>query len=65
MLDVGLRHDFNKHGTLMREQTATIFWTFAGLIAISATTLAVAKSGRNSADYVFTHFESNSGWPEG
>jgi amino acid transporter len=42
-----------------------VFWTFAGVIAILVTTLAVAKGGRRSASYVFGHFESNSGWPDG
>lgn len=29
------------------------------------TVLVLAKNGRHSASYVFTHFESNSGWPDG
>jgi amino acid permease (GABA permease) len=45
--------------------TAAIFWTFAGVIAITVTVLALAKNGRHSAEYVFTHFESSSGWPDG
>ncbi|KAH6898107.1 amino acid/polyamine transporter I [Thelonectria olida] len=45
--------------------TAAIYWTFAGLIAIVVTVLVMAKHGRHSAKYVFTHFESNSGWPDG
>ncbi|SPO07113.1 related to GABA permease [Cephalotrichum gorgonifer] len=45
--------------------TATIFWTFAGVIAILISTLVLAKGGRHSAKYVFTHFETNSGWPDG
>ncbi|KAG7420058.1 amino acid/polyamine transporter I [Fusarium sp. MPI-SDFR-AT-0072] len=45
--------------------TAAIFWTFAGLIAIIATILAIAKNGRRDANWVFTHFEDNSGWPKG
>lgn len=45
--------------------TAAIFWTFAGVFAIIITILVMAKGGRRSADYVFTHFESNSGWPDG
>lgn len=46
-------------------ETAAIFWTFAGVIAIMISVLAVAKNGRHSAKYVFTHFESNSGWTPG
>jgi amino acid transporter len=42
-----------------------VFWTFAGVIAILITILAVAKEGRRSASYVFGHFEANSGWPDG
>jgi len=45
--------------------TAAIFWTFAGVIAILICTLAIAKHGRHSAKYVFTHFEASSGWPDG
>ncbi|KAM0323047.1 hypothetical protein ACHAQA_009146 [Verticillium albo-atrum] len=45
--------------------TAAIFWTFAGIIAITVTILVTAKNGRNDAEFVFTHFESNSGWPDG
>lgn len=46
-------------------KTAAIFWTFAGLIAIVCVILAVAKEGRHDAKWVFTHFESSSGWPDG
>lgn len=46
-------------------QTAAIFWTFAGVIAIVVAVLVVAKNGRHDAAYVFTHFEANSGWPKG
>ncbi|KAJ6788384.1 hypothetical protein PWT90_04644 [Aphanocladium album] len=45
--------------------TAAIFWTFAGVIAITITVLVMAKAGRNSASYVFGHFETESGWPKG
>ncbi|KAM5376262.1 hypothetical protein ACJZ2D_005633 [Fusarium nematophilum] len=45
--------------------TAAIFWTFAGVIAIVAAVLALAKEGRRSASWVFTHFEDNSGWTPG
>ncbi|KAH7014724.1 polyamine transporter TPO5 [Ilyonectria destructans] len=45
--------------------TAAIFWTFAGVIAIIVAVLATAKDGHRSAEYVFTYFESNSGWPDG
>jgi hypothetical protein len=46
-------------------QTFAIFWTFAGVIAIVVTTLVLAKNGRHDAKYVFTYFESNSGWTPG
>lgn len=42
-----------------------MFWTFAGILAILITVLAVAKEGRRSAEYAFTHFEPTSGWPAG
>lgn len=45
--------------------TAAIFWTFAGVLAIIVTILAMAKNGRHSAKYVFTSFEPSSGWPDG
>ncbi|EFQ27312.1 amino acid permease [Colletotrichum graminicola] len=45
--------------------TAAIFWTFAGLLAIVIAVLVVAKNGRHDATYVFTHFEANSGWTPG
>ncbi|KAK2601980.1 hypothetical protein QQS21_004493 [Conoideocrella luteorostrata] len=45
--------------------TAAIFWTFAGVIAIMVCVLAIAANGRHDAAWVFTHFENNSGWPDG
>lgn len=45
--------------------TAAIFWTFAGVIAIMVCILAIAAEGRRDAKWVFTHFENNSGWPDG
>ncbi|UPK99994.1 hypothetical protein LCI18_010929 [Fusarium solani-melongenae] len=45
--------------------TAAIFWTFAGVIAIIITVLVMAKDGRRDAKWVFTHFENNSGWTDG
>ncbi|KAI2602189.1 amino acid transporter [Hypoxylon sp. NC1633] len=45
--------------------TFAIFWTFAGVIAIMACVLTIAKEGRRDASYVFTHFEVNSGWTPG
>lgn len=45
--------------------TAAIFWTFAGVIAIMITILVMARNGRHDAKYVFTHFEVSSGWPKG
>lgn len=46
-------------------ETGAIFWTFAGVIAIMVSVLAIAKNGRHDAKYVFTHFETSSGWPNG
>ena len=46
-------------------KTAAIFWTFAGVIAMMVTILAIAKNGRHDAKYVFGHFENSSGWPDG
>ncbi|OTA68076.1 amino acid transporter [Hypoxylon sp. EC38] len=45
--------------------TFAIFWTFAGVIAIMCCVLAIAKEGRHDAKWVFTHFETNSGWTPG
>ncbi|KKA29902.1 hypothetical protein TD95_001493 [Thielaviopsis punctulata] len=45
--------------------TAAIYWTFAGTFAIAICVLVLAKEGRHSAKYVFTHFETNSGWVPG
>ncbi|KAK7733026.1 hypothetical protein SLS53_008355 [Cytospora paraplurivora] len=45
--------------------TAAIFWTFAGTIAIVVCILALAKEGRHSGEYVFTSFEPRSGWVPG
>ncbi|KAI1770042.1 amino acid transporter [Hypoxylon cercidicola] len=45
--------------------TFAVFWTFAGVIAIIACVLAIAKEGRRDAAFVFTHFEVNSGWTPG
>ncbi|KAL2142042.1 hypothetical protein VTI28DRAFT_1612 [Corynascus sepedonium] len=45
--------------------TFAIFWTFAGLLAILITILAVAKEGRRSADFALGGFEVTSGWPAG
>lgn len=45
--------------------TAAIFWTFAGVLAIIITILVMAKNGRRDAHYVFTTFEPRSGWPAG
>jgi amino acid transporter len=45
--------------------TAAIFWTFAGVIAMVICVLAIANEGRRSASFVFTHFETNSGWTPG
>ncbi|KAK3303907.1 amino acid/polyamine transporter I [Chaetomium strumarium] len=45
--------------------TFAIFWTFAGLLAILITVLAVAKEGRRSAKFAFGDFEPTSGWPAG
>ncbi|KAK4662384.1 uncharacterized protein QC763_700110 [Podospora pseudopauciseta] len=53
----------NRHLPLL--DTFAVFWTFAGILAILITVLAVAKEGRRSAEYAFTHFEPTSGWPAG
>ncbi|CAJ2507096.1 Uu.00g082820.m01.CDS01 [Anthostomella pinea] len=45
--------------------TFAIFWTLAGVIAILVCVLAIAKNGRRDAEFVFTHFEVNSGWTPG
>ncbi|KAI1133970.1 amino acid transporter [Hypoxylon sp. FL0543] len=45
--------------------TFAIFWTFAGVIAMMCCVLAIAKEGRRDAEWVFTHFEANSGWTPG
>ncbi|KAH8666667.1 PXA domain-containing protein [Xylariales sp. PMI_506] len=45
--------------------TFAIFWTFAGVIAIMVCVLVIAKNGRHDTKYVFTHFESSSGWTPG
>jgi amino acid transporter len=42
-----------------------IFWTLIGVSAIIITILVVAQNGRRSADWVFTSFEPQSGWPDG
>jgi hypothetical protein len=47
------------------EQTLTIYWTFGGVFAILIAALVIAKNGRNSASFVFTEFEANTGWTEG
>jgi hypothetical protein len=51
--------------TLLEKKTAAVFWTFAGVIAIVVSVLALAKNGRRDASWVFGHFEANSGWPKG
>ncbi|KAI0174286.1 amino acid/polyamine transporter I [Pestalotiopsis sp. NC0098] len=45
--------------------TFAIFWTLAGVIAMTICVLVIAKNGRHDATYVFTHFEVNSGWIPG
>ncbi|KAK7702700.1 hypothetical protein SLS57_011251 [Botryosphaeria dothidea] len=45
--------------------TAAIFWTFAGVLAIIITCLVLAKSGRRDAEWVFTEFVPSSGWVPG
>jgi hypothetical protein len=46
-------------------QYFAIFWTLIGVSAIIITILVVAQNGRRSADWVFTSFEPQSGWPDG
>ncbi|KAJ6079703.1 hypothetical protein N7467_009456 [Penicillium canescens] len=45
--------------------TFAIFWTLAGVLAIVICVLVIAKDGRHDAEYVFTNFEPQSGWPAG
>ncbi|KAJ5740385.1 hypothetical protein N7493_000257 [Penicillium malachiteum] len=45
--------------------TFAIFWTLAGVLAIVICVLVIAKNGRHDAEYVFTNFEPQSGWPVG
>ncbi|KAJ5897578.1 hypothetical protein N7504_007866 [Penicillium tannophilum] len=45
--------------------TFAIFWTLAGVLATVICVLVIAKNGRHSAEYVFTNFEPQSGWPVG
>ncbi|KAL1641951.1 hypothetical protein SLS58_005787 [Diplodia intermedia] len=45
--------------------TAAIYWTFAGVLAIIVTVLVRAKGGRRSGEWVFTDFEPQSGWTPG
>ncbi|VUC26891.1 unnamed protein product [Clonostachys rosea] len=45
--------------------TAAVFWTLIGVVAMIVTILVMAKGGRRDAKWVFTHFENNSGWPDG
>ncbi len=42
-----------------------MYLTFAGVVAIICTVLAVAAEGRRSAKYVFTDFTPTSGWIPG
>ena len=42
-----------------------IFWTLLGVTAIIVTVLVVAAHGRRSAEWAFTGFEPQSGWPDG
>lgn len=42
-----------------------IFWTLIGVTAIIVTVLVVAANGRRSAEFAFTAFEPQSGWPDG
>lgn len=46
-------------------KTFAVFWTLAGVTALIITILAVANNGRRSAEWVFTGFEPQSGWPDG
>ncbi|PTU23683.1 hypothetical protein P175DRAFT_0447869 [Aspergillus ochraceoroseus IBT 24754] len=46
-------------------ESFAIFWTLAGLIAITVCILVLAKGGRRDAAWVFGHFEPQAGWPAG
>ncbi|KAF2767478.1 putative GABA permease [Teratosphaeria nubilosa] len=43
-----------------------IYWTASSTLIILVTLLSMARSGRRSADFVFTHYDASaSGWPAG
>ncbi|OJJ85925.1 uncharacterized protein ASPGLDRAFT_44899 [Aspergillus glaucus CBS 516.65] len=46
-------------------ETMAIFWTLIGVTALVITVLVVAAHGRRSAEWAFTGFEPQSGWPDG
>lgn len=46
-------------------QTAAMYITFAAVISIICSVLAIANEGRHNATYAFTAFEPNSGWTPG
>ncbi|OJJ29699.1 hypothetical protein ASPWEDRAFT_46447 [Aspergillus wentii DTO 134E9] len=46
-------------------ESCAIFWTMAGVLAIMITILVVAKEGRHNAEWAFSHFEPQAGWPAG
>lgn len=46
-------------------QAFATFWTLAALVATAICTLAIAKNGRHSGEYVFGDFEPLSGWTPG
>ncbi|CAI7634399.1 unnamed protein product [Penicillium bialowiezense] len=46
-------------------ETFAIFWTLVGVTSLLITILVVARHGRRNAEWVFTSFEPQSGWPDG
>ncbi|KAK5166701.1 uncharacterized protein LTR77_008245 [Saxophila tyrrhenica] len=42
-----------------------VAWSLTGFVLISITVLACASPNYQSADFVFRHFENETGWPDG
>ncbi|CZT03124.1 related to HNM1-Choline permease [Rhynchosporium agropyri] len=52
-------------GSLPVITRAAFFWSITGFAVISITVLACASPNYTSADYVFTEFINETGWPDG
>ncbi|EPQ30757.1 uncharacterized protein PFL1_01658 [Pseudozyma flocculosa PF-1] len=52
-------------GYLELLNTLAFYWTFASVLIILVTLLAMAKDGRRDAGFVFGGWENSSGWPDG